>query len=302
MADVKAIKKMKDGWLIDGGTFACPSCNAVMGKKLALKALGKNTIMVNSSGCMTLTATYPHTAYKIPWVHNAIENSAATASGIGMALDAKKKHRGVNIVPYSGDGATYDIGFGALSGAASRNDDMIYICYNNETFANTGFERTTATPLYAATSTTPAVKKMPGNLHFRKDMIKIMVAHNIPYAATASTAYPTDFMNKLKKASKIRGFKYIELLCPCVGWGLKEGEWIKCAQKMVHSGLWPVYEVEGKKMRVTVQPTMEHVKEALMMQGRFKHLKPRHISEIQKIVNAEWKLLKEGKLYEAVEW
>ncbi|MFH1224576.1 MAG: thiamine pyrophosphate-dependent enzyme [Candidatus Diapherotrites archaeon] len=296
------IKKMEEGWLITGGTFACPSCNAVLGIKLALKALGKNTIMVNPSGCMTLTATYPYTAYKIPWVHNAIENAAATAAGIGMGLKAKGKAKGINVVPFAGDGATYDIGFQSLSGAASRNDDIIYICYNNETFANTGFEQTAATPLYASTSTTPAVKKLPGNLHFRKDMMKIMVAHNIPYAATASTAFPLDFMQKLKKASKIRGFKYIELLCACAGWGLKEGEWIECGKRMVMSGLWPVYEVEGKRMRITVEPSMEPLGKALMMQKRFSHLTKGQIAHIQKIVNAEWKLLRAGKLCEAVEW
>lgn len=302
MAGINEISKMKDGWLVSSGTFACPGCNAILGIKLALKALGKNTIIVNPSGCMTLTATYPYTAYKVPWVHNAIENAAATAAGICMGLKARGRLRGINIVPYAGDGATYDIGFQSLSGAASRNEDMIYICYNNESFANTGFEHTTATPLYAETSTTPATARMPGNLHFRKDMIKIMVAHNIPYAATASTAYPIDYMEKLRKASKIRGFKYIELLSPCAGWGLKDGEWIECARQMVQAGLWPLYEVEKKKMRITVQPAMVPVENALRMQGRFRHLAKRHIAEIQRIVEMEWKLLREGRLYEAVEW
>lgn len=301
MDPISSIKDLEKGWLFGGGHFACSGCGAALGIKLTLKALGKNTIMINPAGCMTLTATYPFTPYKIPWVHNAIENAAATASGIYMGLKAKGKEKQVNIVPFAGDGATYDIGIGSLSGIAARNENIIYVCYNNESFANTGFEASTATPLYSRTNTTPI--EQGGNPRQRKDMIKIMVAHNIPYAAKASVAFPLDYINKLRKAASIEGMKYIELLTHCVpGWIINSNEGIKIGKLLVESGLWPLYEVENKKLRITYNPKMIPVEKALKAQGRFKHLTQAQISRIQEIVNKEWEMLRLGKIFEAMEY
>ncbi len=302
MDDVAEIRKMKDGWLIGGGTFACSGCQPVTGIKFTLKALGKNTIMINSAGCMTLTANYPFTPYKVPWVHNAIENAASTASGIYMGLKAKGK-KNVNIVPYAGDGASYDIGIGSLSGIASRNENIIYVCYNNEVFANTGFEDSTATPQYAKTNTTPGNHIASGNPQKRKDMVKIMLSHNIPYAATGSTSHPVDYMNKLKRASKLKGMKYVELLAPCIpGWIIGENKGKEVAGLMVRSGMWPLYEVTGKKLKITVEPDFIPVEKALKAQGRYKHLTKKQITEIQAIVDKEWEFLRQGRIFEADEY
>ncbi len=300
---VNAIKDVDRQDYIGGGTFACSGCQPVLGIKLVLKALGRDTIMVNTSGCMTLTATWPFTPYRIPWVHNAIENGDSTASGIFMGLKRKNLERKVNVVVYAGDGATYDIGFQAMSGAFDRYENYIHVCYNNEIFANTGYQRSAATPLYARTSTTPIEKKSRGNLIPRKHMTKIMLAHDSPYVATASTAYPLDFMKKLQKASKVYGPKYIELLAPCIpGWVLGTEQGRKAGELAVQSGLWPLYEIEDGKFTVSMKPKMVPVKEFLKMQGRYSHLKAGEIQEIQEMVNNEWEHYNKGEFWQAHEY
>lgn len=300
---VFAIKDIDSEDFISAGTFACSGCQPVLGIKLALKALGKNTIMVNSSGCMTLTATYPFTPYKVPWVHNAIENADSTASGIFMGLKRKGLEKKVNLIVYAGDGATYDIGFQALSGMFDRYENVIHVCYNNELFANTGYQRTAATPLFARTTTTPVEKKARGNLIPRKHMAKIMLAHDSPYVATACTAYPIDFMKKLQKASKIYGPKYIELLAPCIpGWVLGTEQGRKTGELSVQSGLWPLYEIEDGKFSVSMQPKMIPVREALKAQGRYSHLTDEEIEEIQEMVNKEWESYSKGEFWSVHEY
>ncbi|MDO8647264.1 MAG: thiamine pyrophosphate-dependent enzyme [Candidatus Diapherotrites archaeon] len=300
---VQTIKDIDTEDYIKAGTFACSGCQPVLGIKLALKALGKNTIMVNSSGCMTLTATYPFTPYKIPWVHNAIENADSTASGIFMGLKRKGLEKKVNILVYAGDGATYDIGFQALSGMFDRFENVIHVCYNNEIFANTGYQRSAATPLFARTTTTPIEKKSRGNLIPRKHMAKIMMAHDSPYVATACTSYPLDFMKKVQKASTIYGPKYIELLAPCIpGWILSTEQGRKSGELSVQSGLWPLYELENGKFSVSMQPKMIPVKEALKMQGRYAHLNDEEIDEIQEMVNKEWESYNKGEFWTVHEY
>jgi pyruvate ferredoxin oxidoreductase beta subunit len=285
--------------LLTGGTFACSGCNPVLGIRLMLMALGKNTIMVNSSGCMTLTCTWPFTPYKIPWVHGAIENGGAVATGIAMALKAKKLDKKINVVVYAGDGATYDIGLQALSGMVYRNENVIYICYNNCNFANTGHQATSATELHARTTTTPP----PGNTLPRKNLAKMMAMNGAAYCATACTSFPFDFIAKLKKAAQIEGAKFIDLLCPCEpGWLVETWDMIKAGKLMVESGMWPLYEIENKKITISHKPQMIPVKEALQMQGRFKHLTEEQITEIQQIVIKEWEGITKGRFWEAQEY
>jgi pyruvate ferredoxin oxidoreductase beta subunit len=309
MANVKVNMRGKvfdvtDETLLTGGTFACSGCGAILGTKLALKALGKDTIMVNSAGCMTLTATWPFTPYGVPWFHSAIENAAATASGILMGLKAKKLDKKVNVLCFCGDGATYDIGFQALSGMVYRKEHIIYVCYNNGAYANTGFQKSGATPVGARTKTSEPGKCCPlGNPLPRKNMAKILAMNGCSYVATASISNPDDFMNKLKKAAAQDGPAYIDLLVTCIpGWLVEEAKSIEIARTMVDAGIWPLYEIENKKFTLSVKPKMIPVDDALKLQGRFKHLKPEHIKLIQDTVNKEWSLINDGRFWESDEY
>lgn len=299
------IKNLDKKQYMTGGTFACSGCNAIWGERLVLMALGKNTIMINSAGCMTLTATYPFTPYKIPWVHGAIENAAAIGSGIYRGLKAQNKHKNINIVPYAGDGASYDIGLQAISGAVDRKEHMIYICYNNGNFANTGHQRSSATQYGARTSTTPiGAKNKIGNILPRKHLSKMLAIQGAPYVATASTSNPLDLINKLNKAKKIQGFKFIDLLTPCIpGWGINENQGYKAGGLMVDSCVWPLYEIENGKFNLTYKPKKKiPIKTALTFQKRFKHLSQTELNKIQRQIDKEWKLLLKGKYYQANEY
>ena len=213
MKDIASIKDVPEEELVVGGASLCAGCPADLGLKLALKALGKNTIVVNSSGCMTLFVTYPYMPLKVPWLHLAIENAGAAVGGITAALKQLGK-KGINILCYIGDGATYDIGFQSLSGAAERMERFVYVCYNNQSFSNTGVQMSSSTPFLTHTTTTPE-----GNPFMRKPMVKIMAAHGIPYAATACSSYPFDLYEKVKKAQATIGPSYIHILSVCpTGW------------------------------------------------------------------------------------
>ncbi|OYT56549.1 MAG: 2-ketoisovalerate ferredoxin oxidoreductase [Candidatus Aenigmarchaeota archaeon ex4484_14] len=219
-----------------GGSNACPGCGALIGLKLALKVLEKNTIVVSSFGCVTLLTTYPKTAFKVPFIHIPSE-SVAAASGIWHAL--KSAGKDANILCYVGDGATYDSGLQALSAAATRKDNIIYICYNNQSY--TGHHRSSATPYGAKTTTTPL-----GSVVFRKSLAKIMASHNLHYIATANVAYPMDFIKKLQKALSFPGVKFIDLLTPCpIGWGFDSSNTIEVGRMAVQTGVWPLYEIEN---------------------------------------------------------
>ncbi|MFH1294531.1 MAG: thiamine pyrophosphate-dependent enzyme [Candidatus Aenigmatarchaeota archaeon] len=301
MKPINTIKAIPKENLMIGGTSACQGCGAILGSKLLLKALGKKTIIVNTSGCMTLTALYPFTPYNVPWLHVAIETGGSAATGISMALKALKKD--ATVVVYGGDGAAYDIGFESLSGLAQRNENVIYVCYNNHAFSNTGFQHASSSPWGSNTTTTPPGKSNPeGNPMKRKDLAKIMVAHGIPYVATACISHPLDYMNKLRKAAEIPGCKFIDLLISCpTGWGFPNSDTITTSKNIVDAGLWPLYEYDGikKEFRVTVKLRLIPVKDALKSQERYKHLTERQIAEIQKKVSQLWKNLDQGKYFEA---
>ena len=301
MANVKELAKQEE--YLRGGTFACSGCQPIYGLRLLQMALGKKMIIVNSAGCMTLTATYPYTCYNTPWIFNAIENAAPTAAGISKALEVQRK-KDVTVVCYSGDGSSYDIGFGPLSGAAHRDDNILYICYNNFNYANTGHQVNSATQQYARTKTTPIGKENKlGNLLPRKNLAKIIGMHNVKYAATASTGYQYDFIEKVKKASKIKGFKFIDLLCACEpGWLVKTKDMNKVSKLMVDTGMWPMYEIENKKITINIKPAMKPVEEALNLQGRYAHLDKKTIKKIQEIVNKEWDKINAGKFWESDEY
>jgi len=287
--------------LITSGHLACQGCGATLCMRYALKALGKKTIVDIPACCWSvIDGPFPHTSLKIPLFHTAFETAACVASGIRAGLDALGK-KDINVLAWAGDGGTFDIGIQALSGAAERNDNIIYICYDNEAYMNTGIQRSSATPYGAWTTTTPVkhFKKMP-----KKDMVKIMAAHRIPYTATASVAYPEDFIKKVNKAKEIKGTKFLHIISPCPpGWKSQPNESIKLAKLAVSTCYFPIYEIEnGEKYTINkIVKNPRPVKEFLERQGRFRHLKEGDIAQIQQnVIESYNELLKKAGIEEEV--
>ena len=245
-----------------------------IGVRLALKMLGENTVAISATGCLeVITTPYPETSWEIPWMHVAFENAAAVASGVESALKSQGK-TDTTVVVFGGDGGTADIGLQALSGAMERGHNLIYICYDNEAYMNTGIQRSGSTPYGASTTTSPHGKESFGEDRPKKNMPMIMAAHGIPYIATASISYPEDFMKKVKKASEIEGPAYIHLQQPCTtGWGYSPEKTIELGRLAVETGSWILYEIEEGEFKVTYRPLQRRaVKEYLNAQKRFKHL------------------------------
>ncbi|MGB7968254.1 MAG: pyruvate synthase subunit PorB [Methanobacterium sp.] len=270
------------------GHRACAGCGATIGVRLALKMLGENTVAISATGCLeVITTPYPETSWEIPWMHVAFENAAAVASGVESALKSQGK-TDTTVVVFGGDGGTADIGLQALSGAMERGHNLIYICYDNEAYMNTGIQRSGSTPYGASTTTSPHGKESFGEDRPKKNMPMIMAAHGIPYIATASISYPEDFMKKVKKASEIEGPAYIHLQQPCTtGWGYSPEKTIELGRLAVETGSWILYEIEEGEFKVTYRPLQRRaVKEYLNAQKRFKHLTDLEKDRIQSHVDA----------------
>ncbi len=265
------------------GHRACPGCGAALTSKFVTEVTGPNTIMSMPTGCMEVTTTpYPESAWGISWIHNIFENAAAVAGGIERAYRSFKRrgkkgytdYDDVNFVVLAGDGATFDIGIRSLSGMMERGHDVLYICYDNEAYMNTGIQRSSSTPIGASTTTSPAGKESLGEDIHKKDMPSIAAAHGLEYIATASIAYPEDFKKKVEKALEIEGPKYIQIFAPCPrGWRHESKNSIKIARLAVETGLYPIYEMEnGEITNVKKLKERKPVEEYLKAQGRFKHL------------------------------
>ncbi len=285
------MKNMSEAELFAPGHRACAGCGCSLSLRHALKALGKNVIVSEATGCMEVTTSpYPETAWRVPWIHVAFENAAAVASGVSRALKAMGKND-VKSVALAGDGGTADIGMQALSGAMERGEDILYICYDNEAYMNTGIQRSGATPFGAWTTTTPVGKAKKGEDRPKKDVPAIMIAHGSPYVATASIAYPVDFEKKIKKAASIKGPTYVHVQAPCVpGWRIEGNKTIEVARLAVLTGAWILYEAEGGKTNVTFKPANRRpVADYLKAQGRYRHLSEHDIAEIQKVVDEQCK-------------
>lgn len=248
-------------------------------------------VACSPTGCVEVsTSLYPHNAWNIPWIHSAFENAAATAAGIESAYRALKKKgrikREIKIVTFAGDGGTHDIGLQSFSGALERWHDMVYVCLDNEAYMNTGFQRSSATPIGASTTTAPAGKVIPGKLEPKKDICLIAIAHRIPYVAQASPSHPADLIMKAKKAFEIKGPSFLNILSPCpTGWRFDSSESIELARLAVRTCYWPLYEVEDGHWRLTYKPKEKiPVVEWLRKQGRFGHLFTKENEKMLKVL------------------
>jgi pyruvate ferredoxin oxidoreductase beta subunit len=264
---------------ITSGHRACQGCGEALGARYALDAAMRATkgkmVAANATGCLEVfTTPYPETSWQIPWLHSLFGNAPAVATGIAAAM-RRKGMDDVRVVAQGGDGGTTDIGFGCLSGMFERNDDVLYICYDNEAYMNTGVQRSSATPPAARTATTPAVGKEPGNVFGTgKNLPLIAMAHNIPYVATASVADLHDLERKVTKAMAIKGARYIHIMVPCpLGWGSASHDTIRVARLAVECGLFPLFEAEhGEVTGVYKIRRRVPVEEYLKLQRRFAHL------------------------------
>ncbi len=276
--------------LLNPGHLACQGCGATIAMRLALKGLGNRVMATIPACCWTIIdGAWPNHALKIPLMHTAFETAAIAASGIRAALDVKGEE-GVTVMAWAGDGGTFDIGIQALSGAAERNENIIYVTYDNEAYMNTGIQRSSATPYGAWTTTTPV--KHPESRP-KKNIMEIMAAHRIPYAATVNVAFPDDFVRKFKKARDIVGMRFFHVFSPCPpGWKIPSDMSIKVARMAVETKMFPLYEIEdGERVTINYWPEGRPVEDYLKMQGRFKHLTDEQIAYIQQFVDHQWERL-----------
>jgi pyruvate ferredoxin oxidoreductase beta subunit len=264
---------------INSGHRACQGCGEALGARYALdaamRAAGGQVIAVNATGCLEVFSTpYPESSWQIPWIHSLFGNAPAVATGVAAAMRVKGRSD-VRVVGQGGDGGTVDIGFACLSGMFERNDDVLYICYDNEAYMNTGVQRSGATPPAARTTTTPAVGPEPGNRFGQgKSAPLIAMAHEIPYVATATVAGLRDLEYKVRRAMEFRGARYLHVLVPCpLGWGSASCDTIKIARLAEQTGLFPVFEAEdGQVVSVSKIRKRAPVEDYLRLQARYAHL------------------------------
>lgn len=272
------------------GHRSCAGCGAAIAMRILTKAAGKDTIITHATGCMEVVSSpYPETSWKLPWIHSAFENVAATASGIVAAQKQLKTN--TKVLAIAGDGGTFDIGLQALSGAIERNTDFCYVCYDNDAYENTGIQRSGSTPKYAATTTSPAGKLIHGKIEWKKNMPFIVAGHGKHvYVATANIAYPLDFYNKVKKGLAHKGPAYIQVYAPCIpGWKIPPNITVKISELAFKSKFTPLFEIENGVLTISKVPAEGvPVERFLMLQGRFSHLTKTEIEEIQRNVDEQW--------------
>lgn len=275
--------------LLAPGHTACAGCGQAIAARLVVDAAGPNTIIANSTGCLEVfTTKYPESAWEVPWIHSLFENSSAVASGIEAALRYLGTKETINVIAQGGDGGSADIGLQAISGMFERGQDILYVCYDNEAYMNTGVQRSGLTPFNSNTSTSPAGAVSYGNIRPKKPMPEIALAHGIPYVATATVAFVPDLQRKVKKALSIRGPKYIQVHVPCpLGWRHDPQITLEIAKVAVETGLYPIIEYENGALLSVRKIQPKPVEEYLKPQGRFRHLfkNPEEIKKIQEIAN-----------------
>ncbi len=276
--------------LVSPGHLACQGCGAALAMRQVLKSLGERTMVVLPACCWSvIVGPHPHSALRIPAIHTAFETAAVVAAGARAALDLRGE-RDSTVMAWAGDGGTFDIGLQALSGAAERNDNILYVCYDNEAYMNTGIQRSSATPWGAWTTTTPESKT-----ESKKDIMQILAAHGIPYAATATVAYPEDLARKVAKARDIRGTRFLHLLAPCPpGWKIAPELTIELARLAVQTRVFPLFEIEsGVQYTLDESIAPRPVSEYLEKQGRFGGLNESDVAFIQENVDRRWRRLRQ---------
>jgi pyruvate ferredoxin oxidoreductase beta subunit/2-oxoisovalerate ferredoxin oxidoreductase beta subunit len=279
--------KVTDRDYFKPGHLGCPGCGAAIAIKFALKALGEKIIMVIPASCASIiVGPYPQSAVNVPVLHTAFATAGAAASGVRAALDMKGDTE-TTVVSWAGDGGTFDIGFQSLSGAVERNEDCIFVCYDNEAYMNTGVQRSSSTPFGVRTTTTPGQDWKKTR---KKNIMETMAAHRIPYAATASIAFPEDLIAKFKKAQEKRGgSRFIHIFASCAtGWGAPSDMSVKIARLAVQTNIFPLYEIEDGTGYTLNYKGDGRVEDYLQTQGRFKHLSEEDISQIQGMVAEDW--------------
>jgi len=301
MPSLKELSKKEE--LLTGGHRLCAGCGAPIAVRQLLMASDKPVVVGASTGCLEVgTTIYPYTAWKVPYIHNAFENVAATISGVETAYRALKKKgkikKDINFVAFGGDGGTYDIGLQSLSGVLERGHRMVYVCYDNQAYMNTGIQRSGATPRGATTTTAPAGKKITiGKSQLRKDLTAIVAAHHIPYVAQACPSYWNDLIKKAQKAFAVDGPAFLNILAPCPrGWRHNPEDTIEIGKLAVQTCVWPLYEIVDGKVQLTYKPKEKKpVVEWLKSQGRFRHLfneeNKKYIEEIQEDVDRNYQNL-----------
>jgi len=261
--------------ILNSGHRACAGCGQLIAAMAATRAMTKDVIIANATGCLEVTTTpYPESSWGVPWIHSLFENPAAVASGIKASLN-KKKNKHTKVVVQAGDGGTFDIGFGLISGMWERFEDIVYIVYDTEAYSNTGIQASGATPLSSSTTTTPAGSDSLGSKQKKKDMIAIALAHGLPYIAQTNAGYPQDITKKVKKALQTKGPSYIQILAPCIpGWKVESSQAVNLGQLAAKTGLYPLLEyIDGKLSSKSKVPEKKvKVDEYLKLQGRFSHL------------------------------
>jgi len=302
MAKLKDLAKMEDRLVAGHGM--CLGCGIPLIFKVVLRAIDDPIIIANATGCLEVCTTiFPRTSWNMTWLHSAFENAASTIAGVEAMYKSLKRqgkipeNKRIKFLGVGGDGGTYDIGLQALSGAMERGHDIVYLCYDNNAYANTGGQRSSATPLGASATTSPAGAQSPGKLQWRKDLTKVLAAHNIPYVAQASPTRWQDLYNKAKKAFEVEGPAFLNVLCLCpTEWKYEESKGIELAKTAVDTCVWPLYEVENGKYRINYKPKeKKSVLEWIKPQGRFRHLFKEEnawvLEEFQKKVDEEWEEL-----------
>ena len=300
MANLKQLTHLEER--LEGGHRLCAGCGASIAVRQVLMGAGEDPIVVGcATGCLEVSTTiYPYSSWNAPFIHNAFENSAATISGVEAAYNGLKRagkipeDRRIKFVAFGGDGGTYDIGLQALSGAMERGHDMVYVCYDNGAYMNTGIQRSSATPKGAWATTSEVGSAIPGKTQRRKDLTAIMAAHHIPYVAQASISHWRDLVTKAEKAFAVEGPAFLNLFAPCPrGWRCPYNKSVEIAKLAVDTGFWPLFEVEDGEWRCTKKiRDRKPVTEFMEMQGRFKHLfTPENselLAEIQSDVDAQF--------------
>lgn len=276
--------------LMNSGHLGCPGCGATIAMKFALDALGKNTMVILPASCWgIISGPFPMSSLNVPIMQTAFATGGAAASGLRAALEMTGR-KDVTVLSWAGDGGTFDIGFQSLSGAVERNEDCIFVCYDNEAYMNTGVQRSSATPFGMRTTTTPGEGWKRTR---KKNMVAALAAHRIPYAATASIGFPDDMIAKFKKAGALRGgARFIHVLATCpTGWGISSGDSVKLARLAVQTNVFPLYEVlDGIHYTLNYRGSRP-VEDYLKAQGRFKHLTEADCRTAQEMVSDDWQLL-----------